>query len=586
MADDARLEILIEANVKQINTTLAKLEKDVSGSFSRQAKSVKTLESSFATMQARALKAGAALGIVFGTREIVEFVKRGVEAGKAIEDLSTKLGLGTEATQELSYAAQQSGVATDSLVTAFKGMSAVISDAERGSKTANAQLAELGLTLADIKGKSPDQVFELLANQITKIQDPLTRTNELVKFFGKSGADLAPLVLKGAAGIEALRQKARDLGIVLSDDTIKKAAEAADKINDIGAAGQAAGVSMAAQFLPAIDALEKLVTSQSFQKGLSDTAGAIGTIIKWLAENPDAAKALGIVAAGYAVGGLKGAGIAAAGLAAGQLVPGPAGPAAETVTIGGRKMTLDQARALYPNPADLARAVGINPSGSPGALRAPGSYPRPSGGSITAGGDVPGNPPPLVDQTADHERLEKALEGINNQLQVAIKNYDQMRSVGNAAIDTLIDDFAEAKSGAEILGDVLKNLAQQLLKMGETQLGNALFGATGSTDPGLFGNFLSSVLGLTPRAGGGPVSAGTGYMVGERGPEFFMPNSAGRIMPANSNWGGGGGSSLNIHVDVTGARGNAEIQEMVARGVQAGIGIYDKTKARQQVLAG
>ena len=43
------------------------------------------------------------------------------------------------------------------------------------------------------------------------------------------------------------------------------------------------------------------------------------------------------------------------------------------------------------------------------------------------------------------------------------------------------------------------------------------------------GNLLGSVLGLPGRATGGPVAPGRGYLVGERGPELFVPTSAGRV---------------------------------------------------------
>jgi hypothetical protein len=52
---------------------------------------------------------------------------------------------------------------------------------------------------------------------------------------------------------------------------------------------------------------------------------------------------------------------------------------------------------------------------------------------------------------------------------------------------------------------------------------------------------------LTGRASGGPVTGGTSYIVGERGPELFTPNSSGMITP-NNRLGGGGGSTININV--------------------------------------
>jgi hypothetical protein len=48
------------------------------------------------------------------------------------------------------------------------------------------------------------------------------------------------------------------------------------------------------------------------------------------------------------------------------------------------------------------------------------------------------------------------------------------------------------------------------------------------------------------KAMGGPVNAGTSYVVGERGPELFVPNTAGTIVP---NGGGGRGNTINVTVN-------------------------------------
>jgi hypothetical protein len=52
------------------------------------------------------------------------------------------------------------------------------------------------------------------------------------------------------------------------------------------------------------------------------------------------------------------------------------------------------------------------------------------------------------------------------------------------------------------------------------------------------------------------------------------------VLPRGAK-GGGGAQNINITVDVTGARGNTEIQEMVRQGVSQGIRQYDQgTKGR------
>lgn len=59
------------------------------------------------------------------------------------------------------------------------------------------------------------------------------------------------------------------------------------------------------------------------------------------------------------------------------------------------------------------------------------------------------------------------------------------------------------------------------------------------------GGLVGSILGLPGRATGGPVSPGRGYLVGERGPELFVPTTSGRI-----DNGGGRGSGRDVKVSI------------------------------------
>ena len=52
------------------------------------------------------------------------------------------------------------------------------------------------------------------------------------------------------------------------------------------------------------------------------------------------------------------------------------------------------------------------------------------------------------------------------------------------------------------------------------------------------------------RAGGGPVRAGESYVIGERGPELFVPESNGSVLPSIPGGGGGGGPVINNYVTI------------------------------------
>jgi len=112
-------------------------------------------------------------------------------------------------------------------------------------------------------------------------------------------------------------------------------------------------------------------------------------------------------------------------------------------------------------------------------------------------------------------------------------------------IDTsLIDGFERAGRVLErgLLGairrgglgfDDLKRAAFQAIDQIATQAINSglgsVFGGQGSGLGGLLGGAIGALFGLPGRATGGPVAPGRGYLVGERGPELFVPTSAGRV---------------------------------------------------------
>jgi len=62
------------------------------------------------------------------------------------------------------------------------------------------------------------------------------------------------------------------------------------------------------------------------------------------------------------------------------------------------------------------------------------------------------------------------------------------------------------------------------------------------------------------KAAGGPVTAGTPYMVGEKGPELFVPGRSGTIVP-NNQLGGGAATNVVVNVDASGSNVQGNGQE-------------------------
>ena len=140
-------------------------------------------------------------------------------------------------------------------------------------------------------------------------------------------------------------------------------------------------------------------------------------------------------------------------------------------------------------------------------------------------------------------------------------------TIKSGVVDAIQGAVDGTKSLGEVASNVLKNIANKVL---DVAINFALFGAMSGTGTG--GGLLGGLFGK--RAMGGPVSAGSSYMVGERGPELFTPKHGGSIVPNNAL--GGGSTSVVVNVD---ASGNSNVQGDQAQSRQLGIAVSAAVQA-------
>ncbi|WP_066650237.1 MULTISPECIES: tail tape measure protein [Sphingomonas] len=116
---------------------------------------------------------------------------------------------------------------------------------------------------------------------------------------------------------------------------------------------------------------------------------------------------------------------------------------------------------------------------------------------------------------------------------------------------------------------VLADIAASAIRSGiDAILGG---GRSGSGDGGLLGA-IGSLFGAPGRATGGPVAPGRAYVVGERGPELFVPTSSGRVETRGS----GGGRDVRIAINIAAPAGTepqalARSSRQIARAVRASL---------------
>ena len=154
------------------------------------------------------------------TAPLTALAKGAAQGAHDLLRMSQRTGISVEALSELGYAAQMAGSDIDSFEVGIKRMQRMLYQAANGSETAKETLAELGITLDQLKGLSPDQQFTRIAEGLSHIPSAAMRTALAMQIFGRGGTQLLPLLNKGAAGIDAFREEARKLGLTASSQGV------------------------------------------------------------------------------------------------------------------------------------------------------------------------------------------------------------------------------------------------------------------------------------------------------------------------------------------------------------------------------
>jgi tape measure domain-containing protein len=163
------------------------------------------------------------------------------------------------------------------------------------------------------------------------------------------------------------------------------------------------------------------------------------------------------------------------------------------------------------------------------------------------------------------EELERAEERVQRG---AERTSDTVRELGLTFSSAFEDAIVKGEKFSSVLEGLLQDITRILARKVVTEpLGNAVTAGLSSIGAGSWLDSIGAAIGGLFRAEGGPVTAGQPYIVGERGPEWFVPRQAGTVLPNGVVPGGGGPT---IHTSIT----------IDARGADAGV------DARLRLLAG
>ena len=250
----ARVDVALELkNVDRVNRQVRGLDSKLDGLKGRAG----GISGVFGGFSPKLLAAGAAIGVVTVaatalTKAVTASLNRFDDIGKS----ATRLGTSTEFVQKLGFAAEQSGTSFEKVESAIlRAAKNLESPALTENSPAVKSLAALGLNLDYIRSLSPEQQFRTLADAIAGIEDPTRRSAIAQELFGRSGAELIPLLEGGSAGLDKLGREFENTGRLIDEKAIRQGEQFNDTMNVINQTVLAVRDQFVAALLPTLQRL-------------------------------------------------------------------------------------------------------------------------------------------------------------------------------------------------------------------------------------------------------------------------------------------------------------------------------------------
>lgn len=238
--------------------------------------------------------AGLAAAAGSGAAALYGVATKAASAMDAIDKGSAKIGISKTAYQEWSYVLGQNGVDISKLETGMKSLVTAMDGAASGTESQKEKFEALGLSIYDSTGKLKDQ--ETMLNEtlyaLAGMENGTEKARLATELFGKAGVEMMPMLNGGAEGMQALTDRAHELGLVVSDEAVTAGVVLGDTIADVQQSFGAIVNKIGVGVMPIIQALLDWVLShmpeiQAVIKVCFDAieivVKAAGKVISWLA---------------------------------------------------------------------------------------------------------------------------------------------------------------------------------------------------------------------------------------------------------------------------------------------------------------
>lgn len=265
--------ILVDSS--KAEKSISKTGKQADGLTTKLGKGIKTAATWAAGLTAGAVAVGGAM---------LGMASKAAEATDRIDKMSQKMGFSREGFQEWEYVLSQSGASIEGLKGGMKTLTNMTDDLANGSKTATQSFGELGLSYDDLAGKTQEEIFETTVTALQGVEDETKRAALANDLLGKAGAELAPLLNTSSEAINGMKDKANELGMVLSDDAVDAGVKFTDSLDTLKRSAEGLWTQFSADLMPIFTKLFDWITEHMPQiKETAETVfDAIGDAVSFV----------------------------------------------------------------------------------------------------------------------------------------------------------------------------------------------------------------------------------------------------------------------------------------------------------------
>ena len=257
---------------------LSDAEKKGSGFGKGLATAAKTGVAAVAAVGTAAVGAGAAL--VKGAGDVAAY-------GDNIDKMSQKVGISAEAYQEWDAVLQHSGASAGSLKAVMKTLS---TQAQQNAE----EFTSLGISEEEVANLSKEDLFAKVIEGLQGMEEGTERTAIASKLLGRGAIEFGALLNTSAEDTQAMRDRVRELGGVMSDDAVKASAKFQDTLQDLSTGFDGLKRNLMADFLPSITTVMDGITSilagdtdegvEQMSEGIKQTVDNIAQLLPKITE--------------------------------------------------------------------------------------------------------------------------------------------------------------------------------------------------------------------------------------------------------------------------------------------------------------